>query len=99
MQTLAHRCYARSLRRALCAALLVIALGVFAVPGAAELEMVPVDGVWLIDGKGAAVQIFDCSGLICGRITGWRRRVIPLGGWRATTRTRIRYSESARCAA
>lgn len=24
-------------------------------------------GVWLIDGK-VAVQIFDCSGLLCGRI-------------------------------
>jgi hypothetical protein len=24
-------------------------------------------GVWLIDGK-AAVQIFDCGGLLCGRI-------------------------------
>ena len=30
--------------------------------------MVPADRVWLIDGKGAAVQIFDCSGLLCGRI-------------------------------
>ena len=25
--------------------------------------------------------------------------MIPLGGWRATTRIRIRYSDSARCAA
>jgi hypothetical protein len=24
--------------------------------------------LWFIDGTGAAVQIFDCSGLLCGRI-------------------------------
>ncbi|WP_207792058.1 DUF2147 domain-containing protein [Siccirubricoccus phaeus] len=30
------------------------------------LAAVP-EGVWLIDGK-AAVQIFDCDGLLCGRI-------------------------------
>lgn len=29
--------------------------------------MVP-DGAWFIDGTGGAVQIFDCSGLLCGRI-------------------------------
>jgi uncharacterized protein (DUF2147 family) len=68
VQTLAHRSYARSLRRAVCAALMVIALGSFAVPGTAELAMVPADAVWLIDGTGAAVQIFDCSGRLCGRI-------------------------------
>jgi uncharacterized protein (DUF2147 family) len=39
----------------------------FAVPGAAVSAMVP-DGAWRIDGTGAAVQIFDCSGLLCGRI-------------------------------
>ena len=67
MQTLTHRSCARSLRRAACAALLVIALSSFAVPGAAVSAMVP-DGAWFIDGTGAAVQIFDCSGLLCGRI-------------------------------
>ncbi|MFI4974532.1 MAG: DUF2147 domain-containing protein [Caulobacterales bacterium] len=35
-------------------------------PRAAAQSAVP-DGVWLIDKK-AAVQIFDCSGLMCGRI-------------------------------
>lgn len=45
-------------RRLPCAALLLAALvASAAVPG----------GVWLIDGK-AAVQIFDCGGLLCGRI-------------------------------
>jgi hypothetical protein len=53
MQTLAHRSCARSLRRAACAALLVIALGSFAVPVTAVSTMGPADGVWLIDGTGA----------------------------------------------
>jgi uncharacterized protein (DUF2147 family) len=30
--------------------------------------MVSADGAWLIDGTRAAVQIFDCSGLLCGRV-------------------------------
>jgi hypothetical protein len=55
------------LRRATRAALLVIALSSFAVPGAAVSAIVP-DGAWLIHGTGAAVQIFDCSGLLCGLI-------------------------------
>jgi uncharacterized protein (DUF2147 family) len=66
MQTLAHRSCARSLGRAACAALLVVALSSFAVPGAAVSAIVP-EGAWSIDGA-AAVQIFDCSGLLCGRI-------------------------------
>jgi uncharacterized protein (DUF2147 family) len=47
-------------------ALLVAAL---AAPGAAR-PAVP-QGVWLVDGK-AAVQIYDCTGLMCGRIL-WLR--------------------------
>ena len=97
MQTLAHRSCARSLGRAACAALLVIALSSFAVPGATVSAIVP-EGAWFIDGT-AAVQIFDCSGRSAAESSGWRKRVIPLGGWRATTRTQIRYSDSARCAA
>jgi len=58
------RTFARSSR--LCC-LLVIALSSFAVPGAAVSAIVP-EGAWFIDGTGAAVQIFDCSGLLCGRI-------------------------------
>ncbi|HWL69295.1 MAG TPA: DUF2147 domain-containing protein [Geminicoccus sp.] len=49
-----------------CAALLLAALLVLASPRIMAFAAVP-DGVWLIDGK-AAVQIFDCSGLLCGRI-------------------------------
>jgi uncharacterized protein (DUF2147 family) len=54
--------------RAARAALLVIALTSFAVLGTAVSAMGPADGAWFIDGTGVAVQIFDCSGLLCGRI-------------------------------
>lgn len=51
-------------------ALLIAAIACLAVPRttawAATLQ-----GVWLIDGK-AAVQMFDCEGLLCGRIR-WLR--------------------------
>jgi uncharacterized protein (DUF2147 family) len=60
------RCADRLLRAAR-AALLVIALSSFGIPGAAVSAIVT-DGAWLIDGTGGAVQIFDCSGLLCGRI-------------------------------
>ncbi|MBV1800372.1 DUF2147 domain-containing protein [Siccirubricoccus sp. G192] len=56
-----------SLRRA---ALVLAALMVLAFTRTAASAGVP-DGVWLIDGK-AAVQIFECSGLLCGRIL-WLR--------------------------
>ena len=45
MQTIAHRSCARSLRRAACAALLVIALSSFTVPGTAVSAIVPRRGV------------------------------------------------------
>jgi len=44
---------------------LVIALSSVAVPGTAVSTEVP-DGAWFIDGSGAAIQIFDCSGRLCG---------------------------------
>jgi len=56
----------RSLRRPGRAAQLIAALIALAVPRTLAWAAVP-EGVWLIDGK-AAVQIFDCSGLLCGRI-------------------------------
>jgi uncharacterized protein (DUF2147 family) len=59
--------------------LLVIALTSFAVPGTAVSAMVSADGAWLIDGTGAAVQIFDCSGLLCGRII-WLERARDAAG-------------------
>jgi uncharacterized protein (DUF2147 family) len=55
------------LRRAARAASLAIALTSFAVPGTAASAMAP-NGAWFIDGTGGAVQIFDCNGLLCGRI-------------------------------
>ena len=46
--------------------LLAAAITLLAVAPAAAQPAVP-QGVWLVDGK-AAVQIYDCSGLMCGRV-------------------------------
>ena len=61
-----HPIWRPSLRRSGRVALLIAALISLVVPSTPAWAAVP-DGVWLIDGK-AAVQIFDCSGLLCGRI-------------------------------
>jgi hypothetical protein len=58
---------------------IVITLSSFAVPGVAVLARVPADGVWFIDGTGAAVQIFDCNGLLCGRII-WLQKARDTAG-------------------
>jgi uncharacterized protein (DUF2147 family) len=68
VQTLASARCADWLRRTVRAALLVIALSSFAAPGTAVSGSLSADGEWFIDGTGVAVQIFDCSGLLCGRI-------------------------------
>lgn len=49
-----------------CAALFLVAFLALALPRSLAFAADP-EGVWLIDGK-VAVQIFDCSGLLCGRI-------------------------------
>src|ERR1700719_5115443 len=49
-----------------CAALVLIGLAVF-VPRTVASAGIP-EGVWLIDNE-AAVQIFDCRNLLCGRIS------------------------------
>jgi len=67
------------LRRAARAASLVIALTSFAVLGTAVSAMGPTDGAWFIDGTGVAVQIFDCSGLLCGRII-WLEKASDTAG-------------------
>ena len=54
------------LRRRFAAALLIAAMALLAAPRATAQTAVP-EGVWLIDQK-AAVQIYDCEGLMCGRI-------------------------------
>ncbi len=46
-------------------------------PGAVAQPAVP-DGVWLIDKK-AAVQIYDCTGLMCGRILWLYKPLNALG--------------------
>jgi uncharacterized protein (DUF2147 family) len=72
VQTLASDHCADWLRRAARAALLVIGLSSFTVPGVGVSATVPAAGAWLIDGTGAAVEIFDCNGQLCGRIV-WLR--------------------------
>jgi len=57
---------ARPGRRLARATLLALALAFLSVPRALAQAAVP-PGVWLIDRK-AAVQIYDCAGLMCGRI-------------------------------
>jgi uncharacterized protein (DUF2147 family) len=54
------------MQRLLCVVLLTVAAGCLAPPRAVAQAAVP-QGVWLIDNK-AAVRIFDCAGLMCGRI-------------------------------
>jgi len=56
----------RGLRQLLRAVLLTAAITLLGVPRTMAQAAVP-QGVWLIDQK-AAVQIFDCDGLMCGRI-------------------------------
>lgn len=71
-------CLWPSLPHGLCrAALVVTAIVVLAVPRTSALAAVP-EGVWLIDEK-AAVQIFECDGLLCGRIL-WLRTPRDLQG-------------------
>jgi len=67
VQTLASFSCVDWLRGTARAASLVAALSVLGVPGTAVSADVP-DSAWFIDGTGAAIQIFDCSGLLCGRI-------------------------------
>jgi uncharacterized protein (DUF2147 family) len=49
-----------------CATWLLALFMIFAMPSRLAFAAAP-EGVWLVDGK-AAVEIFDCSGLMCGRI-------------------------------
>ncbi len=68
MQTLTSARCADWLRRTARAALLVIALSPFGASGTADSSSLSAVGAWFIDGTGVAVQIFDCSALLCGRI-------------------------------
>ena len=52
--------------RAKRAALLLTTLLALLAPGSMASAAVP-QGVWMIDGK-AALQIYDCNGLLCGRL-------------------------------
>jgi hypothetical protein len=55
-----------AVRRAKRAALLLTTLLALVTPGSMASAAVP-QGVWMIDGK-AALQIYDCNGLLCGRL-------------------------------
>lgn len=67
----------RPSRRLRCASLLATVTTLLAALPAIALSAVP-QGVWLIDGK-AAVQIYDCAGLMCGRIAWLHTPRNPLG--------------------
>ena len=56
---------------------LLMVVVVIAVPHRAAHAAAP-DGVWLIDGR-VAIEIFDCSGLLCGRILWLKVPRDPLG--------------------
>src|SRR5437762_3554437 len=58
--------------RASCAALLVLL--VHSRPALSQLP----DGIWLFANK-VAVEVFDCSGLVCGRIVWLSRPRTPAG--------------------
>lgn len=60
----ARRAGVRPLRSRLCAGLLVLLS--LAVPSAAVAAEIPY-GVWLLASK-VAVEVFDCDGLLCGRV-------------------------------
>jgi hypothetical protein len=74
-----------------CAALVLIGLAVF-VPRTVASAGIP-EGVWLIDNE-AAVQIFDCRNLLCGRIS-WLFHAILRVGWIATRKTRSRIAAAS----
>ena len=78
MQTPASVHCADWLRRAARTASLVVVLSSFAVSGTAVPAEVP-DSAWFIDGTGAAIEIFDCSGRICGRIVWLHKAHDPAG--------------------
>lgn len=54
-------------RRPIARLMAVAAAAVLLVPAVARSEAALPQGVWLIDER-AAVQIYDCAGLMCGRI-------------------------------
>ena len=61
-----------------CAALVLIGM-VVSVPRTLASAGIP-HGVWLIDNE-VAVQVFDCSNLLCGRVSWLSIPRDPLGRW------------------
>jgi hypothetical protein len=93
VQTLVSLRCADWLRRAARATLLVIALSFFAVPGTAVSAMVSADGVWLIDGTGAAVQQHVISSAGYGASRAFRR-----GGSAGSSPSHTRHASGPRIA-
>jgi hypothetical protein len=67
------------LRLAAGTALLVVGSTIFAVPGTAVSATGSDAGVWVVVGTGEALEIFDCAGLLCGRIV-WPRKARNTAG-------------------
>ena len=67
----------RLLHRLVGPALLIAAMSLAAPPRATAQTAVP-EGVWLIEKK-AAVQIYDCNGLMCGKIVWLSKPLNALG--------------------
>ena len=79
MQAPASASGADWLRRAAVAALLVVGSTIFAVPATAASTTGSGAGAWVVVGTGAALEIFDCGGLLCGRIA-WLRKARDTAG-------------------
>jgi Uncharacterized protein conserved in bacteria (DUF2147) len=70
------------LRLAAGAALLVTASALFAVPATASSITGSSTGAWFVDGTGAALQMFNCSCLLCSRIA-WLQKASDTVGQRS----------------
>jgi uncharacterized protein (DUF2147 family) len=67
----------RLARRAICAAVLTVAALSMTGPTAASSTKIP-EGMWLVDAN-STLQIFDCNGLLCGRVA-WLKNVREANG-------------------
>lgn len=83
-------------RRAAGAALLVTTSALFAVPRTAAPNAGSGTGAWFVDGTGAALQIFECIGLLCGRIVWFQKARDSIGAWSRDQKNRIPRSAGAR---
>ena len=71
------RAFRLSRRAAICAAVLTVVVFSMTGPTSANPAVAP-EGAWLVDSN-SALQIFDCDGLLCGRV-GWLKNVRKADG-------------------